>query len=59
MTSKRAALYLWVSTASKTKLSDTSTFDQDPAVQEQPLPAVSASPGGPGRRASGPGAGKM
>jgi DNA invertase Pin-like site-specific DNA recombinase len=33
----RAAAYLRVSTASKTKRGDTSTFDQDPAVQERPL----------------------
>jgi DNA invertase Pin-like site-specific DNA recombinase len=34
--SKRACLYLRVSTASKTKY-DNSTFNQNPAVQEQPL----------------------
>src|SRR5690348_6479846 len=33
----RACIYLRVSTASKTKRGDTSTFDQDPMVQEQPL----------------------
>jgi DNA invertase Pin-like site-specific DNA recombinase len=33
----RAAAYLRVSTASKTKRGETATFDQDPAVQEQPL----------------------
>jgi len=33
----RAAAYLRVSTASMTKRSGTATFDQDPAVQEQPL----------------------
>ena len=36
-TSKRAALYLRVSTATKTKRGEALTFDQDPAVQEQPL----------------------
>ena len=34
---KRACLYLRVSTASKSKRGDASAFDQDPAVQEQPL----------------------
>lgn len=33
----RAAAYLRVSTASMTKRRGTATFDQDPAVQEQPL----------------------
>jgi len=33
----RAAAYLRVSTASKTKHGEISTFEQDPAVQEQPL----------------------
>jgi len=33
----RAGAYLRVSTASKTKRGETSAFDQDPAVQEQPL----------------------
>jgi DNA invertase Pin-like site-specific DNA recombinase len=33
----RACAYLRVSTASKTKHGDTAAFDQDPAVQEQPL----------------------
>jgi DNA invertase Pin-like site-specific DNA recombinase len=37
MTAIRAAAYLRVSTASKTKRGDGSSFDQDPAVQEQPL----------------------
>lgn len=38
MNAIRAAAYLRVSTASKTKRSgSTATFDQDPAVQEQPL----------------------
>jgi len=33
----RAAAYLRVSTASMTKRSGTAAFDQDPAIQEQPL----------------------
>ena len=33
---KRAGVYVRVSTASRTKHGDTLTFDQDPAVQEQP-----------------------
>ena len=33
----RACLYVRVSTASRTRRGDTLTFDQDPAVQEQPL----------------------
>jgi DNA invertase Pin-like site-specific DNA recombinase len=33
----RACIYLRVSTASKTKRGETTTFDQDPMVQEQPL----------------------
>lgn len=33
----RACVYLRVSTAKKTKHDGTSTFDQDPSVQEQPL----------------------
>jgi DNA invertase Pin-like site-specific DNA recombinase len=33
----RAAVYVRVSTASKTKHAEGSTFDQDPAVQERPL----------------------
>ena len=32
-----AAIYVRVSTANKTKRGETSTFDQDPRVQEQPL----------------------
>ena len=34
---KRAGVYLRVSTATRTRHGDTLTFDQDPAVQEQPL----------------------
>src|SRR6266849_4828282 len=34
---KRAGVYVRVSTAAKTRHGDTLTFDQDPAVQEQPL----------------------
>ena len=34
---KRACLYLRVSTTSRTNRQNGSTFDQDPAVQEQPL----------------------
>jgi DNA invertase Pin-like site-specific DNA recombinase len=34
---KRAGVYVRVSTASRTKHGDALTFDQDPAVQEQPL----------------------
>ena len=34
---KRAGLYVRVSTAAKTRHGDALTFDQDPAVQEQPL----------------------
>jgi DNA invertase Pin-like site-specific DNA recombinase len=36
-TGRRAAAYLRVSTASRTKRGGVPTFDQDPAVQEQPL----------------------
>jgi len=41
---KRACLYLRVSTASKTKY-DHTTFNQNPAVQEQPLRALIAQRG--------------
>ena len=41
---KRACLYLRVSTASKTKY-DHKTFNQNPAVQEQPLPELIAQRG--------------
>ena len=34
---KRAGVYVRVSTAAKTRHGDVLTFDQDPAVQEQPL----------------------
>jgi len=34
---KRAGVYVRVSTATKTRHGDALTFDQDPAVQEQPL----------------------
>jgi len=34
---KRAGVYLRVSTATRTRHGDALTFDQDPAVQEQPL----------------------
>jgi DNA invertase Pin-like site-specific DNA recombinase len=36
-TGKRAVAYLRVSTASKTRRAGALAFDQDPAVQEQPL----------------------
>src|SRR5258706_15974630 len=37
MTTIRAGVYLRVSTASRTNRGETSTFDQNPAIQEQPL----------------------
>jgi len=37
MKAKRACLYLRVSTATKSQHGEALTFDQDPAVQEQPL----------------------
>jgi DNA invertase Pin-like site-specific DNA recombinase len=33
----RAAIYIRVSTASKSRQGDSAAFDQNPAVQEQPL----------------------
>src|SRR5262245_29237243 len=37
MKAKRACLYLRVSTATKSQHGETKAFDQDPAIQEQPL----------------------
>jgi hypothetical protein len=36
-TARRVGMYLRVSTTSKTRRDDVTAFDQDPAVQEQPL----------------------
>ena len=43
---KRAGVYVRVSIANRTKHGDTLTFDQDPAVQEQPLRELVAQRGG-------------
>ena len=41
----RTAIYIRVSTASKSRQGDTSAFDQNPAVQEQPLRVLIAQRG--------------
>jgi hypothetical protein len=38
---RRMGVYLRVSTATRTRHGDALTFDQDPAVQKQPLPELS------------------
>ena len=45
MKTKRACLYLRVSTATKSQHGEALTFDQDPAVQEQPLRELAAQRG--------------
>src|SRR5262245_51103700 len=42
---RRVALYVRVSTATKSKHGDAGAFDQDPAVQEQPLREVASQRG--------------
>ena len=42
---KRVAIYVRVSTASKSRKGDTVAFDQDPAVQEGPLRQLIAQQG--------------